>query len=287
MVEEILKILSQKFILSRGSIDDEGARRYSVGQNVPDQSVVILQTALLMAGYGPGSLPDGAFGSKTKYAVQYLQRCFSDRFEKIDGVASKELYNLLKELLIRRPFSHRFNFGCGIFPVPFYSQGDSRWAPRILGKNRTIKQSGCLVTCLAMLGAYLKDDPSITPGLLDIQLDAVKGYMNDSIVWDKALKLIDCEYGHTHERTYSTESVIKNLAKGLPSIIRVDYGIDAGLQYNHFVLAIGCVQDEIIVHDPATCYGDGIKYIEKNVLSKIDRKNGYTPVLIDFYKVLK
>ena len=38
-----------------------------------------------------------------------------------------------------------------------------------------------------------------------------------------------------------------------PTMVRVDYGSDAGLKYNHFVLAAGRTEDgNIVMNDPAT-----------------------------------
>jgi len=279
---EILEYLtagvSGKIFLQRGSVDNLGASRYCLQQNEPDSFVYGLQTILIMMEYWVG-LPDGVFGTVTKELVQEFQKVNS---LTTDGIVGQNTFKkLLEKFKIYDKKPKMFN-QCKILPVPFFSQGDPKWGKKILGKNKNIQQAGCLITCLSMLGSYLLNK-KIDPGMVDTHIDSAKGYIGDSVIWNKTMPFLGCKYkGKT---VFNHDTVKNHIEKNKPVITRVDYGIDGDLRYNHFVLIIGIIPGDYIVHDPATRVGNGIAYINSNVLSGITRKGGYNPIFIDNYEV--
>jgi len=67
-------------------------------------------------------------------------------------------------------------------------------------------------------------------------------------------------------------------------MVRVDYGIDADLTYNHFVVCVGITADgQIIMNDPATSRGDGYSRPDDNILETTSHKSGYRLVKLDYY----
>jgi peptidoglycan hydrolase-like protein with peptidoglycan-binding domain len=123
-------------------------------------------------------------------------------------------------------------------------------------------------------------------------LDQNDGYVGDSVRWDVPLSY-DAGTGPPlkyDRRTGTSDELLpfvkSRIQSGHPTIIRVDYAVDANLTYNHFVLGVGLTEDDhIILNDPATRRGDG--YAEpsnENILQRTTRKQGYTLVQLDWYE---
>ncbi len=173
--------------------------------------------------------------------------------------------------------------------MPHFSQGDARWAARVLGRGSTLQRAGCAISCISMILKHR--GRSVDPGTLDEYLDANGGYQGDSVVWGVAA---GCgAEGHsrvTYGRFEGAEAQVRakleeRLAEGRPTMVRVDYGTDDDLRYNHFVLAVGRTADgRILMNDPGTRFGDA--YVDAgpdNVIETTSRKRGYRMVQLDWY----
>jgi hypothetical protein len=228
----------------RGDVDELGAANYPhLTQNVPDGVVTEYQRQLILDGVWPGSLPDGVFGHRTAHPTERVDIC-----------------------------NHLQFF--------FYSQGDPQWADRILGRNRTFRQAGCLVTCLAMWLSYHHKDTTISPKDLDEYLDKHQGYANDSVIWDVALSIFPEPL--KREKITEVSGIQDEISKVLPIIARVDYGRDLDLEYNHFVVIAGVLPIGYAIMDPATWRGNFFRWMTtENVLQTTSRKGGYTLVGLD------
>ena len=141
--------------------------------------------------------------------------------------------------------------------IGHFSQGKPLWASKVLGRDRTIARSGCAITCVAMILRHHGRD--VDPGSLDAFLDANDGYVGDSVKWGVAggcgARGDDAVvYGRVSGTADELRPVIhERLETQRPTMVRVDYGSDAGLKYNHFVLAAGRTEDgNIVMNDPAT-----------------------------------
>ncbi len=133
---------------------------------------------------------------------------------------------------------------------------------------------------------------TITPALLDAYLDRHDGYVGDSVKWGIALDYdpgTGPPLGYDRQTGSSDEllSLVRDrIQHNLPTMIRVDYGSDANLTYNHFVLGVGLTREnQIIMNDPATRRGDGYADASNtNILQRTGRKSGYTLVQLDWYE---
>ena len=69
-------------------------------------------------------------------------------------------------------------------------------------------------------------------------------------------------------------------------MLRVDYGSDSDLAYNHFVMGVGLTPDgQVLMNDPATSRGDGYEDpTDENILQRTSRKQGYGLVQLDWYE---
>lgn len=288
--------------LTRGHIDDVGDTRYiRLTQNVPDGFITELQEDLNALGFDEAGTPDGAFGRSTKTAVRLFQEA-AHLSRPYDGVVGPATKNALLEWFtqgrtrasspVRATASAPTTDGNQLISprVPHFSQGDPRWADRLLGRSTTIARQGCAITCIAMALRFY--DRIITPTSLDDHLDQNDGYVGDSVRWDVPLSY-DAGTGPPlkyDRRTGTSDELLpfvkSRIQSGHPTIIRVDYAVDANLTYNHFVLGVGLTEDDhIILNDPATRRGDG--YAEpsnENILQRTTRKQGYTLVQLDWYE---
>jgi hypothetical protein len=129
------------------------------------------------------------------------------------------------------------------------------------------------------------------PGSLDAFLDANNGYSGNSVVWSGAGKFMQTAGGKKlkyHSKNADgaklREIVAERAETDRPTMLRVDYGIDPGLIYNHFVVCVGITSDgRFIMNDPATQHGDGYSHTDDNILETTTRKGGYHLVKIDYY----
>ncbi len=292
--------LSEAVDLQHGSVDDHGDAAYvRLTQNVPDGYVLEMQHDLVSLGFGSGMTPDGAFGDNTRAAVE--------KFQKAVGLARSGVVNQPTRDAMALWLRHGHTQSSPpwtaegqptviqgadrlISPrVPHFSQGDPRWANRVLGRNSNIARQGCAISSIAMiLGFYGRD---VNPGILDAFLDAEGGYAGNSVVWAVAGR---CRQGRKDKLKYASKSgdeaklrktLTERVKKNLPTMVRVDYGVDRDITYNHFVVCIGITGDgDLLMNDPATSRGDGYANPgNENLIERTTRKQGYRIVKIDYY----
>jgi hypothetical protein len=277
---------------------------------VPDGYVYDLQSDLLALGFTGVGTPDGAFGRDTKKAVEAFQRLAGlERVNEELGFAEEPgiVDRRTKDALIKwleRGFSKSnppneeetdilvapdgFKF---ISPrVPHFSQGDPRWAERVLGRGSSIRREGCAISAIAMILNFY--GRHVTPGTLDAYLDENDGYSGNSVKWFVAGECeetgapVNLKYGRT---TGSKKKLIDLLSErvdqNLPTMVRVDYGADPDFTYNHFVVCVGETEDgDFVMNDPATGRGDGYENTtDENIIQGTSRKSGYSIVQLDYY----
>lgn len=293
--------LIDNVVLKRGSVDDKGDERYmGLSQNVPDRYVYDLQNDLTSLGFTEVGTPDGAYGSDTKAAVQAYQKLVGIGINvEVDRGTKDAIMQWLEQGHTRNtPLSEEENDSANLSDgvklisprVPHFSQGDARWADRMLGRGSSIRKEGCALSCIAMiLNHYGRNT---TPKVLDTYLDAHNGYAGNSVKWDVAGRCgetdegVKLKYGRLNgSRKKVTDTITQRVEKNLPTMVRVDYGIDANLTYNHFVVCVGLTgEGEFIMNDPATREGDGYTNGgNQNIIQRTTRKNGYAIVKIDYY----
>jgi lysozyme len=288
--------------LEHGSIDDTGDERYiRLSQNVPDGYVTSLQEDLRSLGYAEEvGEPDGAFGNATASAVKAFQQDASiEDHGLVDQSTRAALAEWLEQGFSRgnRPGADDEVFTVAqpdlalISPrVPHFSQGDTRWADRTLGRSSSIKRAGCAITCIAMiLRSY---GCKVDPLELDAYLDANDGYAGNSVKWSVAGSYAKHHGGpvlrfaqKTGTAAELSDTLRKRIERNLPTMVRVDYGSDGDLQYNHFVVCVGHTPNgDFIMNDPATRRGDGyMSTDDANIIQRTTRKGGYTIVKLDYY----
>lgn len=292
--------LSDDTILQIGSADDRGDAQYvRLFQNVPDGYVYDLQKDLQALGFTEVGKPDGAFGRDTKRAVKAFQKEGGIEETGIVDRHTKDVIAIWLEKGHTRSNPPGGEEESVIVPdgiklimpqVSHFSQGDSRWAERTLGRDSSIRREGCAISCIAMILNFY--GRNITPGILDRYLDENNGYAGNCVNWRVAGK---CgEFGSGPKLKYAATTGSKKqladllsqrLDKNLPTIARVDYGIDADLTYNHFVVCVGKTENnDFIMNDPATAQGDGYANLtDADILQKTSRNNGYRIVYLDWY----
>ena len=303
--------LNDDTVLQKGSVDDRGDEKYvRLSQNVPDEYVYSLQSDLLSLGFTEVGTPDGAFGKQTKKALMAFQ-ILAGLVEVDEATMIAEEAGLVdrrtKDALIKwleQGFSKTNPPGAVetdilvapdgfklIAPrVPHYSQGDPRWAQRVLGRGSSIRREGCAISCIAMILSFY--GRNVTPETLDVYLDAHSGYSGNSVKWlvagqcEGTVASVELTYGRTTgSKNKRIDLLSKRVDKNLPTIVRVDYGTDPNLTYNHFVVCVGKTADnEFVMNDPATFRGDGYENtIDDNIIQRTGRKNGYSIVQLDYY----
>lgn len=297
--------LADTITLGMGSVDDLGDANYvRLSQNVPDGYVAALQNDLRCLGFEEAGEPDGAFGRKTAAAVRLFQEMAGiiNRSGSVNGETRSALSAWIemgysknsppgKERAVAETATGKIKL---ITPqIPHFTQGDPRWAKRTLGRGSSIRREGCAICCIAMiLGFYGRN---VNPGLLDDYLDTNNGYSGNCVIWDTAGRYgtsgsgPELEYGRmtsVQGKEKELEALLsKRIDDGLPTMVRVDYGTDPGLTYNHFVVCIGKTEDGLfIMNDPAYRSGNGYQNMtDDNIIQKTTRKNGYTMVQLDYY----
>ncbi|WP_321491922.1 glycoside hydrolase family protein [uncultured Desulfobacter sp.] len=296
--------LADTITLEPGSVDDIGDSKYvRLSQNAPDGYVAALQNDLRSLGFEEAGEPDGAFGKKTTEAIRSFQETAGiSRTGRVDGETRNALSAWLEQGWSKSSPPGRSGAEAEFLPggiklispqIPHFSQGDPRWAQRSLNRGSSIRREGCAICCIAMvLGFYGRN---INPGLLDAYLDANNGYSGNCVRWDIAGKYgvpgsgPELQYDRmmlTPGKEKELEAFLsQRIDRGLPTMVRVDYGTDPGLIYNHFVVCIGKTQDGLFVmNDPATHLGNGYQNTtDDNIIQKTTRKNGYTMVQLDYY----
>jgi len=292
--------LNDDTTLEIGCADDWGDEQYlRLFQNVPDGYVYDLQNDLRSLGFTEAGEPDGAFGRDTKRAVKAFQK---EAGIKGTGIVDRDTKDVITTWLEK---GHtRSNPPGGeeepvIVPdgiklitprVSHFSQGDPRWAKRTLERDTSIRREGCAISCIAMILSFY--GRNVTPGTLDSYLGENSGYDGNSVNWHVAGKCGECSSGPKLKYARTTGSKKKladflsqRLDKNLPTMARVDYGIDTDLVYNHFVVCVGKTENnDFIMNDPATRRGDGYENTtDENILQRTMRKSGYSIVQLDHY----
>jgi len=292
--------LNDDTILQIGCADDRGDAQYvRLFQNVPDGYVYDLQKDLQALGFTEVGNPDGAFGRDTKRAVKAFQK---EGGIKETGIVDRHTKDVITTWLEK---GHTRSNPPGAEEAPImvpdgiklitprvshFSQGDSRWAERTLGRDSSIRREGCAISCIAMILNFY--GRNVTPGTLDRYLDENDGYDGNCVNWHVAGRCGESSNGPKlkYEGTAGSEETLadllsRRLDKNLPTMARVDYGIDADLTYNHFVVCVGKTQNnDFIMNDPATGQGDGYANLtDANIIQKTTRKNGYRIVRLDWF----
>ena len=303
-VQSVNNYLSDAIDLERGSVDDRGDEQYiRLSQNVPDGYVCDLQNDLRTLGFAEAGRPDGAFGQNTKKAVQAFQKMAGVRES---GSVDRDTKDALILWLEQGHTKHNPPEGedgeateAGealdgfklITPrVVHFSQGDPRWAARTLGRGSSIRREGCAIASIAMILRFY--GRNVTPETLDMYLDANNGYAGNSVKWDVAGQCGESRSGLKlrYARKAGSQKELSTILseridKNSPTMVRVDYGTDVNLIYNHFVVCVGKTEDgALVMNDPATSQGDGYaNTVDANIIQRTDRKNGYRIVQLDYY----
>lgn len=132
--------------------------------------------------------------------------------------------------------------------IPLLLQWDTRWGYFEYGSD-VLGVTGCGPTCMSMVASYLLGNASLTPVYM-AKFSAENGYVVDGggTTWN--LMSIGAEkLGLTvnvvplHEAT-----VLKYLQEGYPIICNVGPGYFT--EGGHYIVFAGCVDGQIIIHDP-------------------------------------
>ncbi len=289
--------------LAKGCVDDHGDSRYMrLTQNVPDDYVFDLQSDLLQLGFSEAGKADGAFGEKTRQAVMTFQKLADIPMSGIVDQMTKTELRIWCEHGYTRESPHGAeptdtpageNGITLITPrIPHFSQGDPQWSQRVLGRHSSIARQGCAITCIAMILKFY--GRHVTPGTLDGYLDRENGYSGDSVIWSIAGK---CGQTGSNKLKYARKKgaeqklhahLAERIDQNMPTLVRVDYGVDPDIRYNHFVVGVGMTdKGDFVMNDPATRRGDGYAdFGDDNIIQKTRRKAGYRIVQLDWYDPL-
>ncbi len=178
--------------------------------------------------------------------------------------------------------------------VPFFTQFDKAWGGNKLGKKKTLGQAGCAITSIAMILKFYGRE--IDPGSLDEHLDANNGYSGDNVYWAKAfeagevagkptLKLTDHQFKSTKQ---FDAKVHERLGRHWPTLAHIDYGQDAGLRGDHWVVIVGSTPGgDFIINDPGTSRGNGAgnPWNRTTILQQSRRKGGLNLVRLCLFDV--
>lgn len=175
-------------------------------------------------------------------------------------------------------------------PFPHFWQGDSRWGSRKMG-SRTIAAEGCAMCSVAMILAFYGHD--IDPIKLDQYLDDNSGYSGGrNLVWQKAFdggqtrgkRKCNVTVPHYRDSVKFDMKIRERLESNLPTLIHVAYGTSKTGQ--HWVVAVGCTEEDIIINDPGISNGHGSKNPRQQItrLYASTRRGGLTPVRLCLFE---
>ena len=139
----------------------------------------------------------------------------------------------------------------------YYSQRDSRWATKTIGKSsESIYSVGCLVTCVAMLYNHYGYD--VTPA--DIARDSSRFWLQTAymlIPWK-------APSGKTYTEISASASSIESQLKSRPVVVKLALGGDG-----HFIVLSKKSGDDYIMYDP--WYGPDLEFSDYYSKSSIVR----------------
>ena len=148
-----------------------------------------------------------------------------------------------------------------ILSVPIVAQADPRWKDARLGLSQSsIGGYGCAIACIAMLGAYVQQQPPIPLHELNGRLKDIGGYHSSNLLrWIAAGQIYPrlqyvsrIDIGARPARVHELNEIVMRVSLGLPVIIYVDSSnIQPGLQ-QHFVIVTGVDQErqQFTIQDP-------------------------------------
>ncbi|TWU32053.1 peptidoglycan-binding protein [Novipirellula artificiosorum] len=249
---------------------------------------------------------DGLFGNGTKATVKKFQNQANPlRSRKIigenlepDGIVGPQTWKVLdwyekddQKGRDRAP-GHATLIRNGGRKVPHFRQGDPQWGSIMLG-NKSIASKGCAMCSVAMCLAYYGHD--INPATLDAYLDANNGYSGNNLYWQKAFdagQTPGCRkprltWPDYRRRSDFIDTIMERLWKNLPTLIGVDYGTSGDGLEDHWVVAVGYNQKDIIINDPAISSGNGAENPNQEITHLYDsrRRGGLTPVRLCLFVV--
>lgn len=133
-----------------------------------------------------------------------------------------------------------------IHEIQYFLQNDPEWAQEPIGvSNYKMGGYGCLITCVASAVSDL--GVALTPQELNQKLTAVDGYQNGAdLIWFKINEAVP-EVDYSYSRVFSSETIERDLGKGLLPIIKVKVN---GFGAQHWLLVVGAQDGEFMVFDP-------------------------------------
>ncbi|TWU43801.1 putative peptidoglycan binding domain protein [Novipirellula aureliae] len=249
---------------------------------------------------------DGKFGNGTKgTVVKFQNQANKFRSRKIigenlepDGIVGPLSWKVLdwyeKNDQIGRDRDPGFAtlIRSGGRKVPHFRQGDPQWGSIMLG-DKSIASKGCAMCSVAMCLAFYGHD--INPASLDAYLDANNGYSGNNLYWQKAFdagQTLGCRrprltYPDYRRRSDFIDTIMERLWRNLPTLIGVDYGTSGDGREDHWVVAVGYNQKDIIINDPAIGNGNGAEKPNQEITHLYDsrRRGGLTPVRLCLFDV--
>jgi peptidoglycan hydrolase-like protein with peptidoglycan-binding domain len=106
--------------------------------------------------------------------------------------------------------------------TPLFNQGDPAWAARILGRDRSFKAAGCLVTAIAMALSKVTRTLLLPPEI-DRRLDENGGYSGDSVIWAALAEWNGVRITRAWPTAWTLDAVHRSLAAGCPVVLGVHY----------------------------------------------------------------
>lgn len=133
-----------------------------------------------------------------------------------------------------------------------WRQMDSRWGSILLGDStETMAESGCLVTCLAILAVHsgAEDPETFNPGVLAEKLNAIDAFSNAAIAsWASVTTVLpDVKFVQKYTLTSTTES---GKAAEMKKFMDEGYYMACKVGW-HWVFIDSIIGDDVYMIDPA------------------------------------
>ena len=190
--------------------------------------------------------------------------------------------------------------------VPFFCQGDDRWADVPMSPDEDIRKSGCALCGLASIAASVTGVPDLNPEKLLAWLKDNDGFLKEDkvdpvtgetvqvdtaiVLWGVFAKYLQANLSSVRYRRLKVEgsafwfAYIELLRKGIIPLVRVRYR-GSRRQYDHFVVGIGMTKrygaHDLIFHDPGTRSGNAYDGLRNTLATS---KRGYVPVALDWFE---